>query len=129
MKPKIFSITILIFLTILVSNSFAEFTKTCKVKYRHVDGSFSQGYSLNVTFATGSELQKATGDWTSYNFITNYAVIWFGKGECAIVKIEQMCITGTVFEENALPLIGNITGYDKRGVFWEICHHRMCFGF
>lgn len=116
MKSKISSITIFVLLAVLVSNSFAEFTKPCKVKYQHANGSFSQGYSLNVTFATGNELQKATGDWTSYNLFSNYAVIWFGKGECAIVKIGQMCITGTVFEENALPIIGNITGGDKRGV-------------
>ena len=133
MKRRKVYLLLIIFTVAFSTEAWAIFTKTCKVKYRRGDGSYSQLYSLDVTFLTGRELTQATKDWFSYSMFNNYAVIWFGVGKhskepmCAILKIEQLCLPGNEFTESDLPIMGHVTGYDKEGAYWDICTGFLCF--
>lgn len=48
----------------------------------------SKWYQLNVSFASGQELNKATGTF-NYDFISNYALIFFDQDNVAILKINS----------------------------------------
>lgn len=65
--------------------SIAEVRRICKVQYQTEDG-WSKEYTVEVTFITGRELNAATKSY-NYSSYSNYCLIWFDKGQVAILEI------------------------------------------
>jgi len=82
---KLQAVIILVVAT-LFSTVEASVRRFCLVAYETRSG-YSPEYRCEVQFVTGRELNKAT---TSFNYssFSNYALIWFGKGEVAILEID-----------------------------------------
>ena len=89
-----------------------------------------KSYTLSVDFISGYELSQKTYDF-SYDVIAMYAVLWFGNGEAAIVKIEEVpAVAGeitassfeylTVYAQINDVLNPYFSGYDKSGTYWHI---------
>jgi hypothetical protein len=90
---------ILLISVLLTASSYAETRRLCKVYYETENG-WSQGYTMEVSFLTGYELNNATRSY-SYSMFSNYCLIWFGKGEVAILKINATLFrSGNEFERD-----------------------------
>lgn len=61
------------------------------VEYERGDGSRSDTYTIEVTFATGRELNKTTRSYR-YNSFSNYALFWVGSDEVAIIELDGFLI-------------------------------------
>jgi hypothetical protein len=88
---KLKFITFLSLALLFTVPSFAEVRRVCKVKYETEDG-WSKEYTVEVTFITGRELNKATKSY-DYDTYSNYCLIWFDKGEVAILEIQDYLIS------------------------------------
>lgn len=92
---------LLIFLLLSITfSSYSNIRRICNVQYKTEDG-WSKYYKMEVQFVTGSELNKMT---TSYKYSTylNYCLLWFEKGEVAILEItDYLSDVGEYFERNA----------------------------
>ena len=73
---------------LFASSSLAEIRRLCKVQYETESG-LSSSYTMEITFITGFELNQATNSF-SYEPYSNYCLIWFAKGEVAILKINMV---------------------------------------
>lgn len=119
----------LLILSLLLLSVFtaaeAKYTKTCKVKYK-TQGRWSEYYTVDVNFLSGSELNSAT---SSYNYQTysTYAVIFWGNGKAAVIQISGYTGCGTeVTESCIINKIYNLEGEDQIGRDWEICTRTFC---
>jgi len=79
------SILALLAILLFTSSSFGEIHRLCKVSYQTESG-MSNGYTMEVTFISGFELNQATNSF-SYEPYSNYCLLWFAQGEVAILKI------------------------------------------
>jgi len=102
----------------------AKVVTDAKVRYDTRAG-HSQWYALEVTFLTGGELNKAVGGF-SYNSYGNYAVVFFGQGQAAVIAISSFMACGQSVTTSCLPTFGNIRGADQDGTQWEICTSAFC---
>ena len=68
-------------------NSFAAINLVCKVQYEKRNG-WSDPVKAEITLATGSELNQATGRYSFQNYKI-YATVWFSNTECAIIELEE----------------------------------------
>ena len=68
----------------------SEVRRICKVAYQTEDG-WSKEYTMEVSFATGKELNDATQSF-NYSTYSNYCLIWFDQGEVAILKLDAFLI-------------------------------------
>jgi hypothetical protein len=83
----------------------------------------------SIQFSTGFELNDRTKSF-DYEAFSNYAVVWFDERQVAIIKLNELLITGMRFEKSALSLyqrFGELTGEDKQGRQWKFCLHSYCF--
>jgi hypothetical protein len=103
---KRLSVAVVLAIVILVPTAEAAVRRICLVAYETRTG-YSAEYKLEVQFSTGQELNKATKSF-NYDSFSNYALIWFGKGEVAILEIKDMVIN--VDEE--------FDNEDFRKLFW-----------
>lgn len=103
----------------------AEYVQTSKVRYsvNHVQ---SQWYTVEVTFLTGMELNRATRTF-GYDGFSKYAVIFWGEGQASVIKIGSMMFCSGDFSRSCLPSFGNIEGEDQQGDAWEICTQQFCY--
>ncbi|WP_126421188.1 hypothetical protein [Asticcacaulis excentricus] len=109
----------------VASPAGAEVTTAAKVRY---DVSYGQSdwYDMRVTFLLGSELNRATKSF-NYSAWDKYALLFFGEGEVAIIKLENIFVScNQEFSVSCLPSFGNLTGEDQSGKKWEICTRRYC---
>lgn len=76
-------------LTLLASaTGHAEVSRSCKVSYQTSDG-WSSEYLVEVDFMSGVELFRKTAD-GSYGPLDAFAMVWFGPGEVAIIKLNPL---------------------------------------
>jgi hypothetical protein len=66
----------------------AEVRRLCKVSYETEDA-WSDEYTVEVTFVTGRELNKAARSF-NYSAYSNYCLIWFAQNEVAILEIDAV---------------------------------------
>jgi len=132
MKKMLVALTAFLIIGMVSQSALALWYQECRVRYMTLQG-WSQWYKLDVSFATGQELSKRTGQMFRFSFLRNYAVIWFGVGEhskepmCAIVELDGLWMTGLEFKESDIKFrLGNAKGKDENGVEWEICHAMIC---
>ena len=88
MKCLVAFLTVLAFYAIADQPAQAVVTRVCLVSYKNELG-YSKEYKMHVKFLTGYELNGGTQAY-NYNHFHNYALIRFGNGNKAIVKIERM---------------------------------------
>ena len=73
--------------------------RICRVSYAKEYG-WSTEYTMGVEFLTGAQLNSATGSY-SYNSYDCYALLWFGKGEVAILRHTGLAVgAGWTFDED-----------------------------
>lgn len=104
---------------------YAQHIQTCKVKYRANYG-YSKYYTIDVTFLTGREINKATKSY-DYDSYSKYAVIFWGENQASIIKIDNYLSCSNEFTRSCLPSYQNITGEDQEGKKWEICTQSSCY--
>lgn len=68
----------------------AEVRRLCKVYYETEEG-WSSGYTMEVSFVTGTELNRATRSY-DYSPFSNYCLVWFDRGEVVILRIESFLV-------------------------------------
>lgn len=112
-------------LLIAVAPAQARIEIPAKVRYATSRGP-SEWHSMQVQFVTGGELNRATRS-IDYDALGHYALIWFGEGQVAIIKIQETLFgCSREFSVECLPRIGNMNGPDQQGRLWEICTGRLC---
>lgn len=102
----------------------ARVVTTTKARYETQEGK-SRWHETEVTFMTGSELNEATRSYR-YSPYAPYAVIFFGPGQAAVIKLSGYYGCGDKFTTSCLPSIGNAKGEDQDGTAWEICTGSLC---
>jgi len=120
--------TTLIFLLslIFVLGANAKYTQTCKAKYKR-DYGWSQYYSLDITFMSGVELNKATKTY-KYNSYSTYAIIFWDKDEASIIKLSSYTGCGSEVKQSCITnKVTNLVGEDQQGKTWEICTRSNCY--
>ena len=96
MKKIILFVVVFLFLCI---QTFAVVKRICKAKYESNNGE-SNEYTMEVTFITGYELNKATKTY-DYDSYDKYCLLWFSNGGVAILKItEFIYVSNYEFTDN-----------------------------
>lgn len=108
----------------LSTTAHAKYVQTSKVRYA-VEYGKSKWYDVDVTFMTGQELNDVTSSFR-YQAFGAYAVIFWGKGQAAVIKLSGFYPCGAEFEKTCLPGFGNAKGEDQDGRDWEICTSDFC---
>lgn len=100
MKRLIFLLILFLFTGSLAN---AKYVQTCKVKYKKNYG-WSDYYTVDVTFVSGTELNRSTNTY-DYDSYSTYTIIFWDKDEASVIKIstytscgsevKQSCITNT----------------------------------
>lgn len=120
--------TILTFLTIflIVWAADAKYTQTCRVKYKKNYG-WSSYYTVDVTFMSGIELNRATKTY-NYTSYSTYAIIFWDKGEASVIEISSYIGCGSEVKQSCISnRVTNMTGEDREGRGWEICTQNYCY--
>lgn len=109
-----------------VSPANAEYTQTAKVRYQ-TNYSYSQWYTVDVTFVTGSELNRATSSFR-YGGFEKYAVVFWGPGEASVIELDGFFVCSFEFTRSCLSTItSRHKGVDQEGRQWEVCTGQFCF--
>ncbi len=104
----------------------AKYVQTCKVKYKSNDG-WSEYYTVEVTFHSGAELNKATRTF-DYDGFSTYAVVFWGDNKASVIKISSFTGCGTEVNQGCISnKVSNLEGEDQNGRSWEVCSKNMCF--
>lgn len=104
----------------------AKYTKTCKVKYK-TEHNWSEYYTVDVNFLSGSELNSATSSF-DYEIYSTYAVVFWGSGKAAVIQISGFTGCGLEVKESCIiNKLSNLEGEDQNGRDWEICTSTYCF--
>ncbi len=119
--------TLITILTIflLCGTASAKYTQTCKVKYRK-NYSWSDYYTVEVTFMSGTELNTATKS-LNYDGFSTYAIIFWDK-EDSVIKVSSFTGCGTEVTQSCITnKVINLEGEDQHGRGWEVCTKSFCF--
>lgn len=120
--------TILTLLTFIlfIGISEAKYTQTCKVKYKK-NYNWSEYYTVDVTFMSGTELNRATKTF-DYDGFSTYAIIFWDQDEATVIKISSYTGCGTEVKQSCIiNKLSNLEGEDQQGRGWEICTTNYCF--
>lgn len=91
--------------------------------------STGRDYTVEATFMTGMELERATRDWGRWDGLGNYAIIFWDQGQVTIIKLNELIIGGLEmrYENLRLYTMGfPLTGSDQRDHRWRICLSAHC---
>lgn len=116
------------FLTVLILCGVADakYTQTCGVKYKKNFG-WSDYYTVDVTFMSGAELNKATKSY-DYSSYSTYGVIFWSRDEVTIIKISSYTGCGREVKQRCITnKYSNMEGEDQQGRGWEICSRSRCY--
>jgi hypothetical protein len=96
------------------------------VKYAASYG-WSKYYTVDVTFMTGSELNKATSS-LSYSSFSTYAIIFWGQNEATVIKLTNILGCGYETKQSCISNhVMNLNGSDQEGKSWEVCTKQYCY--
>lgn len=79
--------------TLSALHADAAVRRLVDVSYYVQDYSLSEPHVMEVTFATGKELNKSTKSY-DYDGWAKYALVWFGESEVAIIELETFVMIG-----------------------------------
>ena len=104
----------------------AKYVQTCEVKYLSSDG-WSDYYTVDVTFMTGSELNEATSS-IDYSSLSTYGIVFWGDGKATIIEISSIVFCGNKATKSCITSHAlNIEGESQDGRSWEICTKNYCY--
>jgi len=120
----------IIILLILIIVSLQEIQAKCKrtaaVKTQQQYG-WSKLYTVDVTFATGNELNKSTNSY-NYDGWANYAVIFWSSEQVTIIKLSWFPACGLEINCECMRFISmDLQGTDQEGKKWNICLSQNCY--
>ena len=116
---------LLIAIFVLSSNVEAKYVQTAKAKYKKEYG-WSQYYTVEITFISGYELNKATRTY-DYSAYSIYAVIFWDRDQASVIKFSTFTGCGTEVNKSCIVnTVTNLEGKDQRDVKWEICVKDYC---
>lgn len=114
MKKEVFTalriqhfVLILLLLLILTTSAHAAVRRICAVSYQAEYG-WSKEYQMEVTFIKGSELNQNTHSW-QYSPYSNYALVWFDKGEVAILELTDFVFGWSEFTNETFRTLYSIS--------------------
>jgi hypothetical protein len=113
-----------ILLLALSLTSTAKFRKMVEIKYQKQYG-WSKYYLVEATFITGFELNQATRTY-DYNSYSTYAVIWWGDGECSIIRLNYASC-GYEALPYCISYNQSLEGKDQEDRKWYICLTDYCY--
>jgi hypothetical protein len=90
---------LLLFTIVFAHSLHATVRRVCKVQYQTEYG-WSQEYTMQVVFMTGTELNRATRSF-SYDAFKKYCLLWFSDGGVAINEIKDYFLCGYEFDDDA----------------------------
>lgn len=123
MKKTILTILTVFFICLNVE---AKYTQTCKVKYKK-NYDWSQYYTVDVTFMSGTELNRATKSY-EYDGFSTYAIIFWDKDETSVIKLSSFTGCGLEVSQRCISnKATNLEGEDNQGRGWEVCTRSVCF--
>lgn len=103
----------------------AVYVQSCKVRYETSDG-WSDYYTVEVRFLTGEELNAATETYR-YRTYSTYAVIFWGKGEASVIKLNGYFSCGSEVDRSCIVnTYRNLSGQDQEERRWEVCVGDYC---
>lgn len=76
------------FVGISVQFCFGQLTVNIGVKYQRSDKTYSEYYFRDIDLLTGVELNTKTKT-QNYDSNSDYALVWFGQNEVAIIKFKD----------------------------------------
>jgi hypothetical protein len=104
----------------------AKYTQTCKVKYKK-DYGWSNYYTVDVTFMSGTELNRATKTF-NYDGYSTYAIIFWDKDEVTVIKISSYTGCGIEVNQSCITnKVTNLEGDDRQGRGWKVCTMNYCY--
>jgi hypothetical protein len=126
-KAHIIFVLIALFFSISgLSYGNAQCQRVATVKYEQQNG-WSKKYNVNVTFMTGSQLNKATNS-LNFSSFNNYALIFWGNGGTTIIKLSTTLFCGYEITCDCINnVILDLEGYDQDGDKWKLCVKDLCF--
>jgi hypothetical protein len=89
-----------ILFSFLTTSVEANYVQTCEVKYMTHDG-WSKKYTVDVTFISGSELNKATNTYKNSSYSV-CAIIFWGEGKATIIKVSNYLSCGTEVDKSCI---------------------------
>lgn len=120
-------IALAIALSLSLNTTYAAIRRLCNVQYATAYG-WSQTYTMQVEFITGSELNNATHSY-SYDSFKKYCLLWFSNGGVAINEIKDFFMCGFTFDDDAFRNLfyinfsikcPQINSENEDGQFWKI---------
>lgn len=81
--------------------------------YETQDG-WSDGYKVEATIATGSEMNQATSSF-DYNAFSNYVTIFWGQDQATVIEMDDPYVTAFDSE-----------GKDQEGRHWRVAKTSFC---
>jgi hypothetical protein len=79
-------------------------------------GGWSNAMQVRATATTGEELAQSTGNWTRFQPLSKYVVIFWEKGEASVINIGP-------WDVGSMPL----RGADQAGRVWQVSIQDPCF--
>lgn len=115
-------------LSVLPLKSRSQHNTTAHVSYQKDSGEYSDYHYREVTVTGGSNLNEETGSY-KYSSDHDYALLWFGQDEVAIVKLKDSSFTDITTPnidessfEATLDVYGiEYSGLDQSGRRWKVC--------
>lgn len=119
-------VILLLFYTLFVQTSDAKYVQTCKVKYK-TNYNWSEYYTVEVSFFTGYELNRATRTY-NYDTYSVYAIIFWDKDEATVIKVSSYTGCGNEVTQSCISnKVNNLEGEDQQGRNWELCIKNYCY--
>jgi hypothetical protein len=116
----------LLTISFLCSTTEAKYVQTCKVKYKK-NYEWSDFYTVEVTFMSGTELNRAIKTY-EYDSYSTYAIIFWDKDQASVIKISTYVGCGTEVTQSCISnKVTNLEGEDQKGKGWEICAKNLCY--
>ena len=123
MKKLIFTLVTVVLLT---GSVFAEYTQTCKVKYKR-NYDWSDYYTVDVHFYSGRELNNATKSF-NYDSFSTYAIVFWSNDQATVMKLSSFMGCGSAITQSCISnKPWNLEGEDQEGRNWEICTKSYCY--
>ena len=123
---KILPLIFVIIFSLSTVELFASCKRVAKVKYQQKYG-WSKLYTVNVTFMTGLELNRATSSY-KYSSSSVYGIIFWDNDQASVIKLTTFLLCGL---EVTCECIDNslydLKGYDQDDDLWNICLSAYCF--
>ena len=100
-------------LALLAFPSIGSERTTICAHYETQDG-WSDGYKVEATIATGSEMNRATNSF-DYNAFSQYVTIFWGQDQATVIEMDDPYVTAI-----------DSDGKDQEGRHWRVAKTSFC---